>query len=250
MTKKEDYRIKLRTLKNWTSYLLRNSGLPGPRGNLELAHAVAQEASKVQIEQFLALPAEQTGENTAGVFVLFCGVLGLGKLAARGEHDQLSRLRIYASDTRWRIREAVATGLQLVGDQSMSLLVQEMREWSRGNWYEKRAAAAALAEPRLLKQPRIILEVFGIFDTITADIASAGNTGTEGFNVIRQAMGYCWSVAVAALPLEGKAAMEKWLPVENPDVRWIMKQNLRKSRLIRMDAAWVAHCLDSYDEIR
>ena len=34
--------------------------------------------------------------------------------------------------------------------------------------------------------------------------------------------------------------MEKWLESEDPDVRWIMRENLKKSRLARMDAAWVA----------
>jgi hypothetical protein len=44
---------------------------------------------------------------------------------------------------------------------------------------------------------------------------------------------------VAALPGEGKALMEKWMGATDPDIRWIMKENLKKSRLVRMDAAWV-----------
>ena len=34
--------------------------------------------------------------------------------------------------------------------------------------------------------------------------------------------------------------MEKWLANPDPDVRWIMRENLKKNRLVRMDAAWVA----------
>jgi hypothetical protein len=46
-------------------------------------------------------------------------------------------------------------------------------------------------------------------------------------------------VAVAALPIEGKAHMEKWLVKQDKDVQWIMRENLKKNRLIRMDADWV-----------
>jgi hypothetical protein len=58
--------------------------------------------------------------------------------------------------------------------------------------------------------------------------------------VLRQGLGYCWSVAVAALPEEGKPLMEKWCADPDPDIRWIMRENLRKNRLVRMDPAWSA----------
>ena len=146
MSKIDDYRQSLKKLDDWIPFLLSESGLPGPRGNLELAHAVAEEGSKGQFAQLLSFRAK---ENTPEVFLVFCGIVGLGKLAA-GETKHFDGLRGYASDERWRIREAVATGLQLSGDQDMELLLKEMQKWSEGNWYEKRAAAAALAEPRLL----------------------------------------------------------------------------------------------------
>jgi len=37
----------------------------------------------------------------------------------------------------------------------------------------------------------------------------------------------------------GKPLMEKWLASNDKDVRWIMNENLKKARLIRMDAEWV-----------
>jgi hypothetical protein len=154
-----------------------------------------------------------------------------------------ARLRPYASDPRWRIREALATGLQLTGDQNMDLLLKEMRAWSKGSWYEKRAAAAALAEPRLLKQPRQIKRVLQILNQITDSMARGEGANDESFKVLRQAMGYCWSVVVAALPEAGKPAMEKWLNSEDKHIQWIMKENLKKNRLVKMDARWVRECL-------
>lgn len=235
MSRISEYRGLLRDLDDWIPFLRRESGLPGPRGNLELAYAVAAEGSQKQFEQLLTFQAE---ENTPEVFLVFCGVVGLGKLAA-SEPELFPRLREYASDPRWRIREAVATGLQLTGDQDMDLLLKEMQAWSKGNWYEKRAAAAALAEPRLLKQSKQVKQVLQILDKITHSMERARTARDETFKVLRQAMGYCWSVVVAALPEAGKPLMEKWLNSEDKDIQWMMRENLKKNRLIKMDANWV-----------
>lgn len=239
MSRINDYRQTLKKLDDWVPFLLKESGLPGPRGNLELAYAVAEEGSKEQFEKLLSFRAK---ENTPEVFLVFCGIVGLGKLAA-SETKLFDRLRGYSSDKRWRIREAVATGLQLAGDQNMELLLKEMRKWSEGNWYEKRAAAAALAEPRLLKEARHVKRVLQILDKITESIESNDNQKDEAFKVLRQAMGYCWSVAVAALPESGKPIFETRLNSQSKDVRWAMKENLKKNRLVKMDVNWVNACI-------
>lgn len=238
MTKIDGYRQTLKELNDWVPFLKKESGLPGPRGNLELAHAVAQAGNKKQFEKFLACQAE---ENTPEVFLVFCGVLGLGKLSA-GESELFDRLRVYASDGRWRVREAVATGLQLAGDQDMDLLLKEMEKWSKGNWYEQRAAAAAMAEPQLLKQPKHVKQVLRILDQITASMEKAEDNRDESFKVLRQGMAYCWSVVVAALPEAGKPMFEKWLDSPNKDIRWMLKENLKKNRLVKLDADWVKAC--------
>ena len=45
-------------------------------------------------------------------------------------------------------------------------------------------------------------------------------------------------MAVAALPEAGKPLMEKWITRTDADIRWVMKENLKKTRLIRMGTAW------------
>lgn len=245
MTKVDDYRQALQKLEDWVPFLKKESGLPGPRGNLELAQAVAEEGIKTQFEQFLSFPAE---ENTPEVFLVFCGVVGLGRLAAR-KPNLFERLRPYASDPRWRVREAVATGLQLAGDQDMNLLLKEMQKWSKGNWYEKRAAAATLSEPRLLKNLKHTRQVLQILDKITGSMENADNPKEEAFKVLRQGMAYCWSVAVAALPEAGQPLMEKWLESQDKDILWIMRENLKKNRLVKMDANWVRRCNQKLEQI-
>jgi len=239
MSKTELYRTKLRALKTWDAFLLKESGLPGPRGNLELAQVVADEGAAALYARYLAYDAERAPTNSPYEFLAFCGVVGLGRLVAEGQSEYLAALRARAADPRWRIREGVALALQRVGDRNLVLLLREMKKWSRGNLLEQRAAAAALCEPRLLHNPKQIEQVFGILDAITASVARVENRKSDEFIALRKGLGYCWSVAVAALPHLGKPMMEKWFMSKDRDIRWIMRENLKKSRLARADVSWV-----------
>lgn len=209
MSRVEEYRRKLQSLDEWIPYLRRESGLPGPHGNLELAQAVAELASPPQVEAFLSTPPEAAPENSPGVFVVFCRVTAPGQLAARGDSRQIARVGACATDARWRVREAVALGLQYLGDADMPALLRTMKVWSAGAWYEKRATAAALVEPRLLTSEKVHLQVLKLLDSTTADIESSADTNAEAFRACRQTMGYATSVAVAAAPSAGKALMGK-----------------------------------------
>jgi hypothetical protein len=93
MSKVDDYRQILGTLKDWDTFLLQESGLPGPRGNLELAQAVADEGDATLFKRYLAFDAEQAPTNSPLEFLAFCGVVGLGKLLAQGKHGVLKTLR-------------------------------------------------------------------------------------------------------------------------------------------------------------
>ena len=239
MTKADEYRNKLNTLEDWDAFLLKESGLPGPRGNLELAQVVADEGNQALFERYLAYDADQAPTNSPYEFLAFCGVVGLGRLLAEGQTEMLATLRRCASDRRWRIREAVAMALQRLGDVDMDALIRAMQTWSTGTPLEQRAAAAALCEPRLLGQAKHARAVLRILDKITASVRKVENRKSEDFLALRKGLGYCWSVAVAALPDEGKRLMEKWLADTDRDVRWIMKENLKKNRLARVDAGWV-----------
>jgi hypothetical protein len=255
MTKIEPCRAALVALPatEWESYLLAHANLPGPRGNLELAAAAADAGDEAQFRRWAALGPDVAPENTPACFLAFCGVVGLGAVVARrgdpsvvapnGAGTQappLQILRPLASDPRWRIREAVAIALQRWGDADMPALLAEMADWASANPWEQRAAAAALSEPRLLKQPEHATAVLRILDEITAAIVQLADRKSDAFKTLRQGLAYCWSVAVVALPDTGKPLMEKWLANPDLDIRWIMRENLKKNRLAKMDAAWVA----------
>src|SRR5205085_1600137 len=119
----------------------------------------------------------------------------------------------------------------------MGGLVKAMPAWAAGSWLEQRAAAAGLCEPRLLAGGAHAKAVLKILDRITRAVAKASPAERAGddFKALRQGLAYCWSVAVAAAPTAGKAAMETWLASPDQDVLWIMRENLKKNRLTRMD---------------
>ena len=135
--------------------------------------------------------------------------------------------------------------LQRWGDADVEALLRAMAEWSHGTPWEQRAAAAALCEPRLLVKPAHAAATLQILDAITASLRQNPERKSESFRVLRQGLGYCWSVAVAAYPEQGKALMKKWISDSDPDIRWIMRENLRKNRLVRMDPTWTARCFAS-----
>ena len=225
MTKVEQYRTRLQTLDDWDAYLLQESGLPGPRGNIEMAQAVADEGNLQLFRRYIAYTADEAPANSPHEFLAFCGIVGLGRLLAEGDgHGEFLRiLRRFASDPRWRLREAVAMALQRLGEADMERLLVEMQEWARGTPLEQRAAAAALCEPRLLKQEVHARAVLQILDQITASIELSEDRSSQAFRILRKGLGYCWSVAVVALPAEGKVLMEKWMVRPDKDVRWIMR---------------------------
>ena len=140
MTKRQDYQSVLRglTASERTAYLDQHSGLPGPRGNLELIEAAADEGDAAW---FITLSAE------ADEFRAATGAVGLGRLLAEHEDaDLVRRLHALAADSRWRVREGVAMALQRLGDQDPPRLWRLARTWAEDvDPLVQRAAAAGIA---------------------------------------------------------------------------------------------------------
>jgi hypothetical protein len=224
------YRVELRQLVEWEGYLKKNSGLPGPRANLELVEAVGEEADSERLWRLSASSDE---------FLALCGTAGLGHLAAADPVPVMSWLRELAADPRWRVREGVAMALQHLGRHSMPRLLAEMEKWSTEDPFVQRAAIAGLCEPGLMKEPEHVVRVLRILDRTTKSLAATTARKDDGFRVLRQALGYCWSVAAAALPEAGRPLMEKWLRSPDKDVAWVMQSNLAKMRMAALGPGWV-----------
>lgn len=220
--KVERYRRALREVEDLEGYLAANSNLPGPRGNIELALAAAEELDLAVLERLA-----RSGDE----FEAFCGIVGLGRAIAEGRRDLVVPLRGFAGDGRWRVREAVAMALQRWGDEDLGSMLDEAVGWAAGSRYEQRAAAAGLCEPRLLRDRSVVRRVLDFLDTVTSTLADAPDRRADSYRTLRQALGYCWSVAIAASPIDGLPAFARWRRSADPDVAWVVRENLRKDRL-------------------
>src|SRR5215207_3415395 len=124
MNSQAEYRTTLRTLDRsaWAAFLQPRSGLPGPRANLELAQAVADEGDATTFDTLLATDDE---------YLVLCGTIGLGRLLAERPNAELEhRLRRLAADPRWRVREGVTMALQRLGDADLTRLHALVDDWS------------------------------------------------------------------------------------------------------------------------
>ena len=218
----EVYRTELRKLKSWEPYLKKNSGLPGPRANLELVAAVADEADADRLWHLSTSKDE---------FLALCGVAGLGKIALIEPDTVLKRLHELASDPRWRVREGVAMALQRIGRDDMPGVLAVMDRWARGEPFVQRAAVAGLCEPAILKRNQEIVAVLEILDRVTASVEQYDGPRGDGFEALRKALGYGWSVAAAAAPDNAVPYIQKWMGSSDKDIAWIMRSNMGKARM-------------------
>jgi hypothetical protein len=90
---------------------------------------------------------------------------------------------------------------------------------------------AALCEPPLLADRAVVARVVAVLDGITGTLPGAPDRRTDGFRVLRQTLGYGWSVAVAADPVPGWVAFARWADATDPDIAWLVRQNLAKRRM-------------------
>lgn len=256
MSRKESYKEHLTDLiseflktgsgENLARYLTSNSNLPGPRGNLELADVFAgvvkdyaeREPEKLwnlctKLTQFSPIEAPV---NNPQEFLMFCGARGIGALGASQASFQkaLSRLKELASDPRWRTREGVAMAIQSMIEKQPQKTLNEIASWiENDNWLAMRAVAAGVAEPPLLKDKQTAKTAFELHKKIFAKIAAAQERKSDEFKTLKQGLGYSLSVVVCANPREGFEYMRQLTDTQDADILWIVKENLKKNRLIK-----------------
>jgi len=228
VTKVDDHRSALRLLQDWMPYLAAHSGLPGPRGNLALVAACGEEADVGRAEQLLA-----TGDE----FASLCGLVALGRCFGQGDDRHMGPLHRYAADERWRVREGVAMAIQRAYDDDPERGFALAEGWvTDPDPLVQRSAVAAVCEPRLLRDPVFARRALAIVDGASRDLAglTVAERRSSSVRTLRQALGYGWSVAVAALPEEGLPLFEQLGAVVDPDMAWIVKENGKKARLRRV----------------
>ena len=244
MGKKDDLIGQLVPLRNDRSaletFIIRNSNLPGPRGNLELAFAVAEVYHNADvILEWTKITEEQADVNDPRAFLPFCAAVCLGKLyITEKKRSYVTLLKRLAGDGRWRMREAVAFGFQIIGEHDFSILKKLFSDWitTSGN-LEKRAILVSLAHPPILNSATVpfCLE-------ITGQILHRLDT-TVNFDVLRKGLEFTISVFAAADPQPGLQFIRKWIG-KNRVIDRILAENLKKKRLVRADPKKVEDLLN------
>lgn len=174
---------------------------------------------------------------TGDEFATVCGLVALGRLFGEGDDGHAAVLHHHASDRRWRVREGVAMALQRAADDDPERAFALAEQWAGDpDPLVRRAAVAAVCEPRLLQDPAFARRALALLGHVTADLARSPLPGRRepAVRTLRQALGYAWSVAVAALPGEGLAAFAGLEDDPDTDVAWIVRENRKKSRLKRL----------------
>lgn len=227
-------------------YLLKNSNLPGPRANLELLYAFSKNAPIQVIEACLAYNHESLS-NSPEEFVVMCGVVGYcvncisSFTEKKDKLDEVNEcLKTFANHSSWRIRESVAIGLQEIAKQTdIYEILHFIEPWCKGTYYEQRAMVATICEPALLKNQTANLVVFDYLLSVTLPFNTYTGPLSDDQKSLRKALAYGWSVAIVACPDQGKHHFETLLDIKGKHIQWLIKENLKKNRLIKMDQEWV-----------
>ncbi len=229
-------------------YLREQSRLPGKRANLELATefsnllgAVVSEYARQtrDLLTYLLQDGEHVEVNTPGEFVVLCGIVASGACAAvlpGWRADIYKLLGNYAGSVSWRVREAVAMGFQqLLPAAPEETLFCLMALSEEGNYFQQRASIAAVAEPPLLHTPDIISAAISIHCTVLERVhrVPGAERKRDDFRALRQALGYTLSVVTAAEPERGFELMRDCASWNDPDINWVLRENLKKKRLAK-----------------
>ncbi len=214
------------------AYQDRHSGLPGPRADLGLLQAAADTGDAEWFEELADSPDK---------FRVAAGAVGLRRLLADGPDDRALRLlHALASDPRWRVREGVAMGLQRLGDADLPCCGR----WPGGGPPTRIRSCSVRPRPTSANRgccgpasPPPSPSTSAGRSPRRWPGAPRGSAAPPGVRSLRQALGYCWSVAVAADPGTGLPRFDALTDDSDPDVAWIVQENGKKARLARVRAA-------------
>jgi len=227
--------------------LMSNSKLPGRRANLELMWQFSKKATKNEIESCLSYKGCDL-DNTPEEFVVMCGVLGFCVRNKNNPQFALKGIEEFANSSSWRVREASAMGIQELLTLSAEDVLQILDEWSSRNERYKRCIIAGLCEPKNLKSKDVLENAFYYLGKFTEGFDSIATKLTEDQKILRKALGYAWSVAMVEDLDQGKSLFERFVESENKNIRWIVKNNLKKNRLQKIDITWVETCLEKVEK--
>lgn len=227
-------------------YLTERARLSPTYTNLPMAHAFADLIGEIAVREprtetlldtWAALTPNAIPPNDRREILPMAAILAYGQVAVvcRDRWEAVvNKLHTAASDPGWRIREMVAAAFQRMLTADWDRAYKVLYSWlSDHEPLVIRAAAAAVAEPPILTDAHRGENALEIQVGAVERFATfpANRRREESVRVLRQALGFTLSVAIAAVPDSGFAFLQKLAGSPDKDIQWIVKENLKKKRL-------------------
>nr|MDO8079415.1 hypothetical protein [Candidatus Freyarchaeota archaeon] len=226
-------------------FIILNSNLPGPRGNLELAAEFAELVEEYFVKdserlwnlclKLMRFSSDEAPVNNPKEFLAFCGAFAIGAIGSVSSdffEDALFRLRELSNDPRWRVREGVAMGLQKLIERQSQKTLKELDGWiAKDNWLTMRAVVAGVAEPALLRNEQNARWALELHKKIFAQVLATKDRKSEGFKKLKHALGYSISVVIYAIPKEGFGYVYQLIDSQDSDILWIINSTMLNLRL-------------------
>lgn len=220
------------------------SGLPGPRANMALANAFATDlAARGKKADELAfamatMPPSRAPGATEREFLPVCGVIAVGARAAADKAlrpKALAVLHDAAEDLRFRVRDAVPIALARMGAKMGDELAYDLETWMDG-YFQATAAILALEMPEFLAALKL---EYGVINRIHEAFAMACDAPRSaarypGFKALMEALGHVPAGVSQKFGIHVVDRLVMWSEVQIPEMREIIRKNLRDKRLQRM----------------
>ena len=230
-------------------YLRDQSRLPGSRANLDLADDMQSLLAKAAVQNpervrsllyyLINSDRQKVASNTPEEFIMLCGIIAFGACAAAvpaWREETYALLSQHACSAYWRVREGVALGYQyLLYACTQETLEHFMQLVTTGSYLHQRAAIVAIAEPSILYLPEMLPAALTLQRIALERLQAVApvERKNEQFRILRRTLGYTLSVITAAGPEQGFALMRECATWNDPDIREVLRENLKKKRLAK-----------------
>ena len=230
------------------AYLAAESSLAGPRTNQDLTEAFARAIREFAVAdredrrilwdlcvELACISPEDAPTDDPHEFLSVCGVRGIaamGTISPGCVKAALRKLAESAEDPRWRIRGAVAIGLRDLLARHRDVTVSELNGWVEGgSWSAMQTVAAGVADADLLREPDLAEAALLLHRKIMIRVYTAGERESEDFQALRKTLGCTLSRVVAALPSSGFEYLQQVSTLDDQEIRWIVRENLKDNQL-------------------
>lgn len=230
------------------AYLAAESSLAGPRTNQDLTEAFARAIREFAVAdredrrilwdlcvELACISPEDAPTDDPHEFLSVCGVRGIaamGTISPGCVKAALRKLAESAEDPRWRIRGAVAIGLRDLLARHRDVTVSELNGWVEGgSWSAMQTVATGVADADLLREPDLAEAALLLHRKIMIRVYTAGERESEDFQALRKTLGCTLSRVVAALPSSGFEYLQQVSTLDDQEIRWIVRENLKDNHL-------------------